>query len=109
MLVVANDLVQAANDKQQLTPTLTALNALPEGLGEVTRLLADAGYFSAANLTACVNVGIEPMLACAREAHHLPWQERFSEPPPLATPAEPIDRMPCANKPSNPCLALSKR
>lgn len=93
MLVVTNDLVQAANDKQQLTPTLTALNALPEGLGEVTRVLADAGYFSAANLDACIKVGIEPMLACAREAHHLPWQERFSEPPPLVTPAAPIDRM----------------
>ncbi|MFT4564648.1 MAG: hypothetical protein ACI9BW_004418, partial [Gammaproteobacteria bacterium] len=121
MLVVTNDWVQAANDKQQLTPALAALNALPEELGEVTRVLADAGYFSAANVDACVNVGIEPMLAGAREAHHLPWQERFSEPPPV-TPAAPIDRMthrlrtrmdargmPCANRPSSRCLASSKR
>ena len=74
-------------------PLMTALNALPEELGKVVRMLADAGYFSAANVTACVNVGIEPMLACGREAHHPLWQARFSEPPPLATPADPIARM----------------
>ena len=93
MLVIATGLTQAANDKQQLTPVLTTLNALPDELGEVTRMLADAGYYSAANVTACVNVGIEPMLASGREAHHLPWQERFREPPPLITPADATERM----------------
>ena len=93
MLVVATGLTQAANDKQQLTPVLTTLNALPHELGEVTRMLADAGYYSAANVTACVHAGIEPMLASGREAHHLPWQERFSEPPPLITPADATERM----------------
>ncbi len=93
MLVVATGLTQAVNDKQQIAPMMTALNALPEELGEVVRMLADAGYFSAANVTACTNVGIEPMLACGREAHHASWQARFSEPPPLATPADPIARM----------------
>ncbi len=93
MLVVATGLTQAANDKQQIAPMITALNALPEELGEVVRMLADAGYFSAANVTACVNVGIEPLLASGREAHHPSWQTRFSEPPPLAAPADPIARM----------------
>lgn len=93
LLVVATGLAQAANDKQQVAPMMTALNALPEELGEVTRMLADAGYSSAANITACVNVGIEPMLACGREAHHPSWQERFSEPPPLVTPADAIARV----------------
>ena len=82
-----------AREEQQLTPVLTTLNALPDDLGEVMRLLADAGYFSAANVTACVNSGIEPLLASGREAHHLPWSARFSEPPPLATPADAIERM----------------
>ncbi len=66
---------------------------MPDDLGEVTRLLADAGYYSAANVPACVNVGIEPLLASGREAHHLPWQARFSEPPPLLAPADAIERM----------------
>ena len=87
MLVLATGLTQAANDKQQIAPMMTALNALPEELGAVGRLLADAGYYSATNVTACVDVGIEPMLATGREAHHLPWQARFSEPPPRVTPA----------------------
>ncbi len=82
MLVVATVLTQAANGKQQVTPLLTALKALPKPLGEVARLLAEAGYCSAANVSACVNVGIEPLLAVAREVHHLSWQARFSEPPP---------------------------
>jgi hypothetical protein len=50
MLVVATDLTQAANDKQQLSNMLDALGALPEELGSVTQLLADAGYFSEANV-----------------------------------------------------------
>ena len=60
---------------------------------EVVRMLADAGYYSAANITACVNVGIEPMLTGGREAHHPSWQARFSEPPPLVTAADAIERM----------------
>ncbi len=93
LLVVATGVTQAANDKQQLTPVLTTLNALPEELGEVTRMLANSGYCSAANVTACVQVGIEPLLASGREAHHLPWHARFGEPPPLMTPATARARM----------------
>ena len=50
LLVVAADVVQAANDKQQLDPMLEHLNALPEELGKIETLLADNGYFSAANV-----------------------------------------------------------
>jgi hypothetical protein len=53
LLVVAADVVQAANDKQQFEPMVEHLNALPEGLGKIATLLADNGYFSAANITAC--------------------------------------------------------
>ena len=90
MLVLAIGLTQAANDKQQLAPMLEALAALPESLGSPDTLLADAGYFSAANVAACVEAGIEPLLAPGREAHHLPWLERFSEPP---APDEPGDAL----------------
>lgn len=90
MLVLAPGLTQAANDKQQLVPMLEALGELPEELGSVTELLADAGYFSEANVTACVEAAIEPLLAVGRESHHLPWQERFAEPP---LPLEPGDAL----------------
>jgi len=43
---------QATNDKRQIVPTLDKVAALPEALGSVETLLADTGYFSAANQAA---------------------------------------------------------
>jgi transposase len=50
LLVVANHVVQAANDKQQIEPMLGKLATLPAALGQVETLLADTGYFSEANV-----------------------------------------------------------
>ena len=63
MLVVATGLSQAANDKQQIAPMVETLGALPEELGEVSELLADAGYFSEANVVTCVEADIDPLIA----------------------------------------------
>jgi hypothetical protein len=52
LLVVATDVVQASNDKQPVAPMLEKLDALPHELGEIATLLADPGYFSAANVQA---------------------------------------------------------
>ena len=57
LLVVASDVVQAANDKQQLEPMLAKTGALPEELGKAETMLADNGYFSEANVKACVAAG----------------------------------------------------
>jgi hypothetical protein len=43
-------LVQAPHDKNQVEPMLEKVVALPETLGEAGNLLADTGYFSAANV-----------------------------------------------------------
>jgi Transposase DDE domain len=93
MLVVATALTQAANDKQQIAPMVAALTALPTAVGTVDTLLADHGYFSAANVTTCLAAGLAPLLAAGRESHHLPWQDRFTEPAPLATEATAVQRM----------------
>jgi hypothetical protein len=93
MLVVATNLTQAGNDKQQLSNMLDALGQLPEDLGAVTQLLADAGYSSEANVSACIDASIEPLLAAGRDGHHLPWQERFGEPPPLPESADAVAQM----------------
>jgi transposase len=91
MLVVAVDVVQAPNDKQQLEPMLDKIGAMPKELGAAETLLADTGYFSAANVEACEKAGVEPLIAMGRQPHHPPLQERF-ETAPLApenpTPAE---------------------
>src|SRR5450631_2584042 len=77
MLVIAADVVQAPNDKQQIEPMLNQIGALPDALGEVDTLLADTGYFSAANVDACNAAGIEPLIAMGRQPHHPPVGERF--------------------------------
>ena len=82
LLVVAADVCQAPNDKQQLAPMLGKLAALPVDLGQPETLLADTGYFSAANVQACGAAGIEPLIALGREAHHPSLSERFAEAPP---------------------------
>jgi hypothetical protein len=46
MLVVAGDVVQAPNDKQQVEPMVKKINELPEELGKAETLLGDNGYFS---------------------------------------------------------------
>jgi hypothetical protein len=81
LLVVAVDVVQAANDKQQLEPMLGKIGALPDDLGDPERLLADVGYFSAANVAACAVAGIEPLIAVGRQPHHPPSAERFETAP----------------------------
>ena len=87
LLVVANDVVQAANDKQQIEPVLQELERLAEALGQTETLLADSGYFSKANVTACAKAKIAPLIPPGRERHHLSWKERFAQPPPA--PEEP--------------------
>lgn len=66
LLVVSTNVVQAANDKQQLAPMVEQLKALPEEIGKPETLLADNGYFSAANVTACEVAGIVPLIATGR-------------------------------------------
>jgi transposase len=93
LLVVAADVVQAANDKQQLEPMLSQLAALPEALGAPATMLADNGYFSAANVAACAAAGIEPLLALGRQPHHPSLAERFAAAPPAPDDPTPVEAM----------------
>jgi hypothetical protein len=93
LLVVSVDVVSAPNDKQQLEPMLGKIGALPEGLGEAETLLADAGYFSAANVEACEKAGIEPLIAMGRQPHHPPLTERFEQAPPALENPTPVEAM----------------
>ncbi len=93
LLVVAADVVQAANDKQQLQPMLNKIAVLPDALGEVETLLADNGYFSAANVTACAAAGIEPLVAMGRQPHHPSLNQRFAAVPPAPENPTPVEAM----------------
>ena len=93
LLVVAADVVQAPNDKRQLSPMLDKLAALPEDLGKPETLLADNGYFSAANVTACGAAGIAPLIAPGRQSHHPSLSDRFAEAPPAPDTPTPVEAM----------------
>jgi hypothetical protein len=45
-------------------------------------VLADNGYFSAENVTACRSAKIEPLIAAGRQPHHPSLRDRFAVPPP---------------------------
>ena len=92
-LIVSVHVTQNPNDKQELTPTLENLAALPEKLGKTTDLVADSGYFSEANVTACEEDGITPYIAVGRQSHNLPLMERFAKPPVLPEDADSVARM----------------
>ena len=93
LLVVAADVVQAPNDKQQLRPMLDQVSALPGTLGKVEVLLADNGYFSEANVEACAAAGIDPLIAMGREPHHPSLAERLTPAPPPPDAPTPLKTM----------------
>ena len=56
-------------------------------------LLADTGYFSAANVAACDKAGIEPLIAMGRQPHHPPLAERFQAAPEAPQDPTPVEAM----------------
>jgi transposase len=90
-LLVSTFVSQSANDMGLLPKSIAQLMALPESLGRPKELLADAGYFSERNLTACESAGITPYISDRRERHGLRLQD-MAEPKPLASDAPIKDR-----------------
>jgi len=93
MLIVGQHLSQNPNDKQELKPALESLTTLPEGLATVNSLLADAGYFSEANVDSCLEEKVLPFISASRDTHNQSLNERFAEPAPLLEGADPVTQM----------------
>ena len=93
LLIVGSDTVQAGNDKQQIEPMLKKLLALPDALGHRTPLVADTGFYSEANVNACAENGITPLIAVSREEHPPDPLDRFTEPPQLEACATAVDAL----------------
>ena len=122
MMVITAHVMQACNDKREVVPTLKQIAALPEELGAVQTLVADNGFYSHANVVACAQVGLEPLLAIKRESHHEPLMERFAPDPDAPQATDPLANMVhrlstqgarrCTNfaiRPSSRCSASSSR
>jgi len=90
LLVLANDVSQTPNDRRELQPMLDRLKRLPSSLGKTQNLLADAGYFSEANVIECEQRKVTPYIASGREGHNKSLEERFRKPPPLHDTADPV-------------------
>lgn len=93
MLVVAPHVTTAGNDKEQVAPMLERIQALPDGLNQPERLLADTGFYSERNVQCCHDAGVEPLIAVGRDTHHPDWRSRFEEPAPLEMPASHVEQM----------------
>jgi len=93
MLIVAQHVSQHPNDKQEIEPALENLDAVAAVVGKAEALIADSGYFSAANVEACHTHEMEPYIAAGRDAHYPPLAERLQAPSPVADDAGAVDRM----------------
>jgi hypothetical protein len=76
-LIVTEHVTQACNDKEELEPALSGLQALPEELGKVEKVLGDAGYYSENNLKVVEAAGMEPYIPAGREKHNEKLQSRL--------------------------------
>ena len=93
LLVIAAQVVQSPNDKQQIEPMLERIGTLPEDLGKPETLLADTGYFSEANVALCAAAQIDPMIAQGRQSHYPPLSERFAKVPSASENPTPLEAM----------------
>jgi transposase len=92
MLIITHNVTQNANDKRELEPFLESVAALPEELGHVNSILADAGYYSESNVESAVGRGITPYICAGREPHNQSLSERFSYEEPFIS-QDPLTQM----------------
>ena len=71
-LVMTRHVSQAPNDQGELEPALAACEEIPETVGEVEAVVADAGYYSKKNLEACDTAKRTPYLAPKRKLPDAP-------------------------------------
>ena len=74
-------MVERLVSRQRIEPILDGIDALPDEFGDVDTLVADSGYFSAANDAACEAAGVEPLIAMGRQPDNSPVNEHFGPDP----------------------------
>jgi transposase len=78
LLVVGTALSNHPNDQGEVAPTLDAISLV---VGTPTAVALDAGFFSAANIRACTERGIDPYIVPGREAHQRTLAGLLAPPP----------------------------
>ncbi len=92
-LIVCQHVSQQPNDKQERVPALDKLAQLPKELGQVETASADTGYFSEDNVKTCEQADIVPFIACGRQPHYPPLEERLAGAPPAPETPDPVSAM----------------
>lgn len=92
-MILGGTLTQATNDKQQLEPMLDQLSELPEELGTVKRVAADAGYFSEDNTNRVTEREATPYISTSRQKHHPGWTQQLADPGPPPEDPTPVQAM----------------
>ncbi len=91
LLIVGVSLSNHPTDQHEATPTL---DAIPPEVGPPCAGAMDNGFFSAANIAACEQRGIDPYIATGRDPHHPSWHQRFASlPDPPGDDASPTVKM----------------
>ena len=90
-LIVHQHITQSGNDKQEIAPTLKWFVRYPRL--KPPAMLADAGYFSEANVQHCENEGIAPYISFGKEQHNQPLEKRFKKEDPLPENPTSIEKM----------------
>ena len=110
-LITGHHVSQATNDKHELLP---ALAAIPEVLGAPAAALADAGFFSAANITGAAqsHPQTDLLIAPGRMKHHTTLEDRLGPskegPAPEGSTAQEAMRHKLATKTGRALYALRK-
>jgi transposase len=92
-LIVGQHVSQQPNDKQELVPALDKLAQLPQELGQVKTASADTGYYSEDNVIACAKADVVPYIACGREPHYPPLEERLAGAPQAPENPDPVSAL----------------
>lgn len=94
MLMVTNHVTQHTNDKNEIAPTVDQLKVVEQRIEQkCENLLADAGFFSEANVKHCKNANIAPLIANKRDHHNKSFMARFAEPDKIPENADSVDQM----------------
>ena len=75
MIVVATDLSNNPNDKREMEPVVEKMTQLPDELGDISKVVADTGYYSEHNVKVCEQHDLQPLIAHGRQPHHPPLAE----------------------------------
>ena len=92
-LIVCQHVSQQPNDKQERVPALDQLAQLPEEIGKVKTASADTGYYSEDNVVAGAKADGVPYIACGREPHYPPLEERLAGAPQAPENPDPVSVM----------------